>query len=258
MDPISNLIVKIVPYLFRPLSALTINNADMVIFNDNYALSCYKSYLRGHQLVKIIGTGVDFEIFDKDRKYTPDRKNDLNVLFVGRLTERKGCQFLIEAIYQVVKNNPQLKIICKIIGFGPQEEELRNLAKSLQISKNIQFVGKVANNQLRENYNKADVVCIPAISDTWTSAKEALCCGKPVIITNIASHPEIVQDGVNGYLVPIMDSKSIAAKLSLLATNKKLINQLSKNAHRLARKKYDWQKIVNSYLQALEELNENH
>lgn len=255
ISKVKDLLVKIAPIIFKSLSLLTIRNADVVLFSDKYALNCYKSLLGNHQIIKILDIGIDTDVFDREIIHILKRPRKFNVLFVGRLTERKGCRYLIQAIAEVLKYDPTMNILCTIVGYGIQENELKNLVNELGIQKHFLFVGELSrNSEIVKYYNQADVLCVPALSDTWVSAKEALCCGKPVIITNVGCHPEIVQNGVNGYLVPIMNSKSIADKIINMASNPRLTKTLSNNAYESARSKYDWRKIVNSYLSILEKL----
>lgn len=246
---IRSLAIRAAPKLLTYLSRWTLKNADIILFSDNYALNCYQSQLRKNQLIKVLGIGVDRDIFTRAKLPNLRQPNCLHVLFVGRLTERKGGRYLINAIAEVKKTQPDIMISCKFVGYGMQETELKRIAKNLNLSHQISFSGELKRNTGTVKYYQAcDVVCIPALSDTWVSAKEALCCGKPVIITNVASHPEIVQDGINGYLVPIMDSTAIAKKLVMLATSSRLLQRLSANAYRLAQKRYNWGNIINSYL----------
>lgn len=246
---VRNLIVKIVPRIFAVLSSWTIKKADIVLFSDHYSLGCYKRYLNKNQTIKVLGLGVDQDVFTKASRPSHVPLNSLRVLFVGRLTERKGCRYLIQAISEVQRLRPDLKIDCQIVGYGMQETELKQMVQDSNLSTRVSFSGQLKrNSEIVKYYRACDVVCIPALSDTWVSAKEALCCGKPVIVTDIASHPEIVQDGVNGFLIPIQNSSIIAEKLILLATHSSLTQKLSENAYRLAQQRYNWDKIIDNYL----------
>jgi glycosyltransferase involved in cell wall biosynthesis len=232
--------------LYR-LSLLTLRNADYVFFSDQHALNYHKKFLKNSQKSYILDTGIDTNVFKPDKN---NRKNSdfLTVLFVGRLTKRKGCEFLIRAIAEAKKINKGIKLKCKIHGIGPLMDELRDLARKLAVESQIEFLGGVnSNEEIVKRYYDCDVVCLPALSETFTVTKEALSCGKPVIVTDVCSNAERIQEGINGFIVKPRDSRSIAKVLVRLASNKKELKILSENAAQ-SRTLYDWDNIISKYL----------
>ena len=127
--------------------------------------------------------------------------NNYNLLFVGRLEKVKGVEFLIEALSAIIQAVPQTTLT--IIGDGRDKSDLVNLTRELRLEKYIQFRGWVENKDLDTYYQKASIVVVPSI---WLEAfggviLEAMSVGRPVIGTNVGGIPEIIDDGVNGYVV---------------------------------------------------------
>lgn len=229
------------------LSQKTLQNADIVFFSDNHARNYHKKFMRKNQKAIILDTGIDTSIFKPASKKNPVHK-ELRVLFVGRLTKRKGCEYLLRAIHEAKRINRNIKIHCDVLGVGPLKKELEDLVKELDIIKEVTFLGGVKSNEdIVHNYHNTDIVCLPAISETFTVTKEAMASGKPVIVTDVCSNAERVKPGINGFVVPPMDSLAIAKVLVNLVNDPSVIEKLSKKALE-TRPLYDWNNIADSYL----------
>jgi glycosyltransferase involved in cell wall biosynthesis len=160
--------------------------------------------------------------------------NNYNLLFVGRLEKIKGVEFLIQAVSLIVKVFPQTRLT--IIGDGRNKTDLFNLTKKLQIEKYIQFRGWVEHKDLATYYEKASIVVIPSVvpENFPTVCNEAMSAGRLVIGTKVGGIPEIIDDGVNGYLVEPANSEQIAEKVIKLFLEEKLLKELGRNARQKA------------------------
>ena len=160
--------------------------------------------------------------------------NNYNLLFIGRLEKTKGVEFLIQAISFIIKVFPQTTLT--IVGGGGNKADLFNLAKKLQLEKHIQFRGWVEHKDLDSYYEKASIVVIPSVvpENFPTVCNEAMSAGRPVIGTNAGGIPEIIDDGVNGYLVEPENPEQIAEKVIKLFSEEKLLKELGRNARKKA------------------------
>jgi len=140
-------------------------------------------------------------------------KNKYNILFVGRLEKIKGAEFLIKAIPSIIEACPQARLT--LVGDGREKASLLDLGKKLRIENYIQFVGWVESKDLDAYYEKASIVVVPSIcpENFPTVCSEAMSAGRPVIGTVVGGIPEIIDDGVNGYLVEPKNSVQIAEKI---------------------------------------------
>lgn len=246
-------------YILNKVSISTLKSADIVLFTDKHSFNYHSKYLSQTQKAIILDTGIDTDVFVPSPVFAvkDSRADDiriLRILFVGRLTKRKGCEYLLRAIHILMTKNPEIKLLCKILGVGPLQNELVNLVKKLNIEKYVVFLGSVSSNeQIATTYQSVDIVCLPALSETFTVTKEALCCGKPVIVTNVCSNGERINNGLDGFIVPPGDPNAIAEILTSLSKNRHLLQEMGENAL-LAREKYGWDSVIKKYVQVLESI----
>lgn len=148
------------------------------------------------------------------------RKSVRNFLFVGRLIEEKNLGWLIERFAE----HPELHLC--IIGFGPLEEELKNIVKS----DNVTFVGAVNNKELPAWYQKADVFILPSKSETWgLVVEEALNNGTPVMLSEaVGCADDLVIKCGTGVVYKSDDIVDFEEKLSDV-TDSKNYNRYRKN-----------------------------
>ncbi|MEH2242830.1 glycosyltransferase family 4 protein [Nostoc sp.] len=143
----------------------------------------------------------------------------LRVLTIGSVGLRKGIPYVLEAAKQL-----KGKAIFRVVG---PVQVLPDAVAALQ--ENLELVGQVPRSQIMAHYNWADVFLLPSICEgSATATYEALACGLPVIATpNTGS---IVEDGINGFIVPIRNVDAIVRKLQLLCTQPELLVTMSKMA----------------------------
>lgn len=180
------------------------------------------------------------------QKFKPSESDAVEgkIVFVGRLVEKKGCEYLIKAMQQLgTEKNMQLHVI----GDGPLINDLKELSKEAPC--NIIFMGRLSPDQIVEQIQSAQLLCAPSITASSgdqeglpISILEALSCGTPVVGTHSAGIAEAINDGVNGFLVQEKDIDSLANRISLILDDKELRNRLSVNARQSATTKFDLDK----------------
>ena len=127
---------------------------------------------------------------------------------------------MLEAFSKISARHKNLRL--KILGDGPLKFHLKNEAKKLGISEQTKFLGIVYDVQMILEH--CDIVVLPSISREGLGMAiiEGMCLAKPVIASNIGGIPELVEDGVNGYLIPPKDPVALAEKLEVLIGNKEM------------------------------------
>jgi glycosyltransferase involved in cell wall biosynthesis len=142
------------------------------------------------------------------------------VVSAGRLSPEKGHRFLVEAVGMLQGNiNDTHFVFC---GDGPCQKELESRAKTIGVSETCHFIG--FRRDLKEIFQAMDLLVLPSLTEGLPNVVlEAFACAKPVVATNVGGVPEIVEDGVNGALVPPgrADLLAEAVKNSLAAPEKR-------------------------------------
>ena len=164
------------------------------------------------------------------------------MLFVGRLTKKKGVDLLIKAIRKLQEKKGPLPSLY-IAGSGDQEASLKKLAIGL---KTIKFIGWQNHSDLQKLMKEAQAVVVPSreadngdCEGLPTVILEAIRAGTVVVATNHAGIPEIIDDKVSGLLTPEGDVNALADSLKYVMLNQKKIVSFVKTAQSRLRKDFD-------------------
>jgi len=146
------------------------------------------------------------------------------VLFIGRLVEFKGVEYLIRAFTLIEQKYDDTTLL--IVGDGPLRSHLETLAKTLG-TKSIMFLGRVTDTQKAHLLNRCTIVVVPSIATRKARegsgplvVLEALSAGKAVVgTTALGGSGAFLQNGVNGFIVPEKDANALAQKIERLLAN---------------------------------------
>ncbi|MBT8399518.1 MAG: glycosyltransferase [Rhodothermia bacterium] len=181
--------------------------------------------------------GIDVEKFEED---TSIRRDNV-VLFVGRLVEKKGCEYLLRACHKSASDH-DFKVV--VIGDGELRTELERLAVSLKLDAN--FLGVQPPERVKEWMNRARVFCVPSLIAESGDAEafgmvfaEAQAMGLPVVSSLSGGIPEVVRHGETGLLAAERDVDELAAHLSQLLSNDGLWEQFSDLGKKHVRDRFD-------------------
>jgi glycosyltransferase involved in cell wall biosynthesis len=178
-------------------------------------------------------------------KEMPAKRGGGYLLYAGRLSPEKGLPSFIEAAAKM----PETQV--KIAGRGPEEERLKSLVSSLGAT-NIQFLGFQQPDELSEIRNRAEAVILPTLSyeNCSTTLLEAMGDGLPCLATRIGGNPELVEDGVNGFLVKPNDSDDWLRGLRrFAATPKEIRDKMAEAGREKIRQRHDWDAHLDKVLE---------
>jgi glycosyltransferase involved in cell wall biosynthesis len=126
------------------------------------------------------------------------------------LSKQKGLGYLLDAAHEVIKREPRARFV--LAGDGPMREELQQKASSLGLGERFVFLGYRC-----DMHRVISALDVYVLSSLWEGLPlallEAMAMGKPIVATRVGGNPEIVQDGVNGFIVPSRDAKALADAL---------------------------------------------
>ena len=169
-----------------------------------------------HKNFKIISHGIPIPPL----QIKTNKSEWISVLFVGRLERRKGIEVLIKAIPLVLKSN--CTVLFKIIG-ADADGISDSYSSDSEIRQNIQFLGKVKNDELINAYQNCDIFVAPSYYESFGLIyAEAMAWGKPVIGTKVGGIPDVVEDNKNGILVPPGNEIELASAIIRLADSHEL------------------------------------
>ncbi len=193
--------------------------------------------------------GIDLELFRPD--YTTNRfsdpKNNMKILYVGRLSEIKGLGYLIESFKNINHKFPSSRL--EMIGDGPVKRNLKKKIDDLGMNDRVDIKGYVKYEELPEYYRSADIFVLPSLSEGLSNVlMEAMACGLPVVATDVGGNGELILDGKGGYLVPPKEPSKLYRSLKKLIENPQLRNEMGHFNERYV-ERYEQMKILNEKLE---------
>ena len=199
----------------------------------------------------VISMGVDISKFGKQH-FVPDyfgQGNKKVVLFVGRLAEKKGVTYLLEAMKSI-------DALLVIVGDGPLRADLE--AQAIAIKDKVVFLGAKTHEELKTLYASADIFVAPSVTakdgdqeGLPTAIMEAIASGLPIVASDIGGISNIVIQGVNGILGKEKCVEQLADNICRLLDDENLYQRISENGSDII-KKYDYNVIAKRYSMIIE------
>jgi glycosyltransferase involved in cell wall biosynthesis len=181
-----------------------------------------------NEKISVQYVGVDTRKFAPGGRPIAEREN--RVLFVGRLVEKKGCEYLIRAFAQVEQSVPDASLI--IAGDGVLRGELSQLARQLGVR--AHFRGALSSNEVAHELHLARAFCLPSVTAANGDAEgfgivllEAQASGVPVVTSAMGGASEGINAGVTGFAFRERDVDTLAARLVQLLTNDAIASSLA-------------------------------
>lgn len=225
----------------RSDKVIAISNSVKSSITDNIKLSKDK--------IRVIYNGIDTKYLIRTTER--ERSNKVKIVYIGRLVSIKGVDILIKALPEICK---KYDIECNIIGDGNIKDELQNLTDSLNLNKQVHFRGNQRN--IKDWLEDSDIFVHPAICKEGfgISVVEAMSMKLICVASDNGGIPEIIQDGVNGFLLHDIYPKKLMHKLSFLIEklDDSSLKNLRKNARATA-EKFD----INRYILNFDNIIEN-
>lgn len=235
---------KIPKWLWRVIHA----SPDLVVGISSALVNRAKRL--GAEKTMVVPNGVDFKHLAGLK--TPER-NSHRIVTVSRLSPEKGLSYLICSLPMVVEKFPDTQLV--IVGGGALKDDLTLEARQLKVLDHIIFTGALPNEEAMKEVAKSAVFVLASLGEgLGIVLLEAQALGVPVVGTKIGGIPDVIEDWVTGFLVPVKDEQSIAAAVIKIFNDSELAKNLSQNATaRLA--KFDWQTIADQYAEIYHSLS---
>lgn len=170
------------------------------------------------------------------------------ILFVGRLVKQKGVDYLLTAFARLKKERDDIVLL--VIGKGDYEKELISFAHKLKIDKNVYFLGHLDNEALRTYYKDSALCVVPSITyemvDAWAFVvNEAMYYENPVIASDaVGSAFDMIQNGVNGFIVPEKDSDALYNSIKNILSDKEKRKEMGKISKKIVESNFSYNNMV--------------
>ena len=237
-------------HMYAPsLKLPVLPRADGLLLLSEYSRTLWErapAWRRPRRLEVIYG-GVDLDRFTPAAAVTPNQ-----VLFVGRIMRHKGIEHAIAAI------EPPVRLIVAGRPYDPPYAAmLRELAPQ-----GVTFREDVDDRDLATLFAESVATVVPSVYRTWGGgetlipellglvALESMACGTPVIVSDVASLPELVEDGVTGFVVPPNDPAAIRRAIETLIADPPRRNAMGKQARRAVEQRFTWKAVAERCLRA--------
>ncbi|BAI60843.1 putative glycosyltransferase [Methanocella paludicola SANAE] len=209
--------------------------------------------------IRLIYFGTDPGRFNPDKK-REQLKEELGIaghpmiICTRNFYPSYDVQTLIRSVPLVLKSIPDAEFV--FFGRGPGDE-LKELASSLGVASNVHFLGYVPNDELPVYLASSDIFVSPSLSDGGiaVSITDAMACGLPVIVTDVADNSKLIKDNVNGFVIPVKSPEVLAEKIIYLIRNDNLRAKFGNLNRSIIVNEYNYfkemKKIENIYKESL-------
>jgi glycosyltransferase involved in cell wall biosynthesis len=243
--------------IFKPFVRWAIRSADAVTAISNHTAGEIQEL--EPRDVTVIPFGASLEQTNVEpRSLTPD-PGPLTILFVGRLVERKGVKYLIEAL-KLVREKFDARLV--IVGNGSERANLEAQARELGLNDAVTFAGFVSSPDKERLYRECSMFVLPAARDAkgdveglGTVLLEAMMHHKPVIASESGGITDIVKHEQTGLLVKERDVRSLADAILRVLGDRQLSNKLAEQGYQHAVHSFGWESIVASLVKLYGEVD---
>jgi glycosyltransferase involved in cell wall biosynthesis len=198
-------------FLHRRLLQYNLSRADKLL-STSHAMAKAMGKYTGKQ-IEVTPFGVDLSQFSPQRVDSLFEAGAIVIGTVKTLDEKYGIKYLIQAFSLLKQRQPTLPLKLLIVGSGPQEAYLKNLAGELNVGGDTRFTGHIRHDEIAKHYNMLTIFVSISVSESFGVAViEACACEKAVVVSNVGGLPEVVEDDVSGIVVEPRNPEDQAGK----------------------------------------------
>lgn len=247
------LLTRRYPFL-RPVLRRIVEACDAVSANSSFTANLVREIAPSAQ-VRVIPYGSPLSRQRGEARPASSPPGDdrrKRILFVGRLIERKGLPYLIEAL-SLMPDREGIRL--DIVGGGYQEAELKRMAREKGLEGTVIFHGRVSEEELNRLYACCDLFVLPSIVDAQGDTEglgvvllEALSYKKPIIGTNVGGIPDIIRHEETGLLVEPKNSGALAKAMEKMLSDPAWARELAERGYACVKERFAWPRLVNEIL----------
>lgn len=235
-------------FIMRRVASFALRHAEVLRAISNATRSQLERWVPGKPIVQF-ATWTDIQVFFKAGEAKEQVNSPSEIVYVGVLIPLKGIHFLIEAFAQIAQTFPEARLV--IIGKAENPEYADSLKKqvlALGLDGRVAFLPPMSQAQLARRIAGAPVLVLPSLSEGLGRVVfEAMACGTPVIGSRVGGIPEMIQEGVNGFLVPPGDVDALVDRLRWVLEHPDEAREMGRRARAFAQEFFSPEAYVQNY-----------
>jgi len=222
--------------------------ADCIFVTSDFAFKSYVSNVDDKKNLRVIPLGADVDHFKPSTDEDDNRKSPLNFIFIGSATAQKGFDDVLEAMEKLLLEGFTFKL--RVVGVIDQSL----LAKRRRLREGIVEFGMVGHDKLPSILRGSDCLLLPSRFDSFGMVVvEAMACGVPVIVSDTVGAKQLVEEGGNGFIVPVGCSDTLVDRMRWFILNSDRLKGMS-TAARATAEHVSWEKYRERFTAAVREV----
>lgn len=241
-------------HLYFSFDSFACRYSDVIFVPSNYSKNMIKKeYKLEPSKIFAIPNGVERDILRKhDENF---ERNNVKLIFIGKLVAQKGVDILIKSIKEVVKKGYNVTLM--IVGNGDLEEEYKKMVLKFGLESNVKFLGFVSGDGKFELLKTSDIFVFPSNHESFGNVLiEAMASSLPVITTNVTAIPEVV-DTDTGILILPNNAKALAEAIIYLIKNPDEMRRMGLAGYEKVKKYFIWDTIIDKKIDILKKILDN-
>jgi len=251
---------------YDTLVRLVLKNADAIICVSNDMKNKVLRLGINKEKVFVVFNGVDINLFrpplknetdilNKVRNFFGIHEDDFVILNARHLRPVYGIEYIIHAAKIVTEQMKKVKFI--IAGEGELRQKLVTMIHDMNLEKNVMLIGNIPRSLMPRLMQVSSLYVNTSLADGMSpSMLEACASGLPIVSFNVGGASDVIDEGINGFLVPVKDWKTLAARIIYLLQNVDVLKNMSRMAREKAQEKFDINKRIDTIVSIYENVSQ--
>lgn len=231
-------------WIFRKSVSWVLHHSDFVVAqSENTKCNAGRYYAYDNSQIRIIPLPYEkVKIESVSRKKMGMNEKDTYLVSVGRLVQRKGFDFLLEAVAEL----KDIRLI--LIGDGPQREHLRQKIQNMQMEDRVILTGQISEKKKFQYLENADMYVLSSVHEGFGIVlQEAMQAGLPIVSTDFGGQTDLISQGENGLLISYGDKQAMVRAIRRILSDQELTDKMKKNNLKKV-ERYAPEKIAGEYI----------
>ncbi len=218
--------------------------ADVITANSNFTIGKLLELKCPEEKIVRLPVGLDLSLYTFQERVAPQNDTPIKLLTVARLVEKKGIEYSIKAVAQLIKKHPNIEY--NIVGDGPLLNQLQQLVVELNLQDSVHLLGWKTKEEVQKYYEKAHIFVLASVTASNNDREgqglvlqEAQAMGLPVLATLHNGFPDSVIQGKSAFLVPEKDIDALVEKLIYLVENPEQWAEMGNIGRRYVEENFD-------------------